>query len=139
MVMNVSLCGPHSFETLTFVPTTTEELAPAAPRAIPLWMNWYFCHQVGSCEFGAAATGSPTTRESTAEKRTRMVAPSRAVEHAPHLDEHNRKVADGPGAVSGSSREVVQALAGATVAAPVATILGISAYYHDSAACLLRD
>ena len=37
--------------------------------------------------------------------------------------------------VSGTQRHAP----GATVRSPVPTILGISAYYHDSAACLLRD
>src|SRR5262249_20384919 len=50
MAMNVSLCGPHSFDTSTLAPTLSEKLVPAALSAG--WVNryWYFFHQVGVLE-----------------------------------------------------------------------------------------
>src|SRR6267143_5574058 len=50
IVIKVSLCGPHSFETSTLVPKVTEVVVPALPSAPLFKMNWYLSHQVGSCE-----------------------------------------------------------------------------------------
>src|SRR5438270_9583415 len=48
-VMNVSLCGPHSFETSTFPWKFREALGPP-PMVGPLCaMYWYLSHQVGLC------------------------------------------------------------------------------------------
>src|SRR5712664_1424908 len=49
MVMNVSLCGPHSFETSTLLPKLTEFVNAGAESAPLFRMNWYLSHQVGSC------------------------------------------------------------------------------------------
>src|ERR1051325_2313607 len=47
MVMNVSLCGPHSFDTSTLVPTLSEVVAPPVASAPLLAMYWYLSPQVG--------------------------------------------------------------------------------------------
>src|SRR5215468_1831910 len=47
MVMNVSLCEPHSFDTSTLVPKLREVVAPPAANAPLLAMYWYLSHQVG--------------------------------------------------------------------------------------------
>ena len=54
IVMYVSLCGPHSFETFTLAPTAIDCVVPTAGSA-PLWRNWYFSHQVGSFELAPRA------------------------------------------------------------------------------------
>src|SRR5256885_12956100 len=47
--MNVSLCGPHSFETSTFPWKFREALGPP-PMVGPLFATyWYLSHQVGLC------------------------------------------------------------------------------------------
>src|SRR6478609_4718488 len=58
--MNVSLCGPHSLETSTLVPTLTEAVVPRLPSEPLFKMNWYLSHQVGSWEaFWAFARRAP--------------------------------------------------------------------------------
>src|SRR5260221_13571708 len=54
-VMNVSLWGPHSLETSTFLPKPAEEV-PAPGSAPFLARNWYLSHQVGSCALDWAET-----------------------------------------------------------------------------------
>src|SRR5881397_359406 len=67
MVMYVSLCGPHSFETSTFAPEAAEVVAPAAVISPFLTRYWYFSHQVGSFELlvwaNAAGMASAMVRE----------------------------------------------------------------------------
>src|SRR5690349_9582826 len=54
--MKVSLCGPHSFDTSTLLPTETELVGPD-PGSEPLSRrNSYLLHQVGSWELFWAAT-----------------------------------------------------------------------------------
>src|SRR5437762_3210867 len=54
--MNVSLCGPHSFETST-LPLTVVERVLSVLASPPLSrMNSYLLHQVGSCELFWALT-----------------------------------------------------------------------------------
>ncbi len=53
--MYVSLCGPHSLDTSTFVPTVRPELLADAEG--PCWSRyWYLFHQLGpGVEFAARA------------------------------------------------------------------------------------
>src|SRR5256714_11893679 len=56
MAMNVSLWGPHSFETSTF-PLAVVELVLGGLASPPLSrMNSYLLHHVGSCELFCAVT-----------------------------------------------------------------------------------
>src|SRR5436190_22555201 len=56
MVMKVSLCGPHSFDTST-LPFEVVELVVSGLASPPLSrMNSYLLHQVGSCELLWALT-----------------------------------------------------------------------------------
>src|SRR5207247_4853034 len=56
----VSPCGPHSFDTSTFGPTSVEAVRPP-PLIGPFWARYrYLFHQVGLCELSAgwaAASG----------------------------------------------------------------------------------
>src|SRR6266571_4519528 len=66
-VMNVSLWGPHSLETSTFVPKPVEEVTPAPGSAPFLARNWYLSHHVGSCvllDWADAVAASPRIRKS---------------------------------------------------------------------------
>src|SRR5215510_14297163 len=56
MVMNVSLCGPHSFDTSTLPLTLIEDVLNGAASPPLSRMNSYLLHQVGSCELLAADT-----------------------------------------------------------------------------------
>src|SRR5215475_8947942 len=47
IAMNVSLCGPHSFDTSTFCPTTFDALAPALGSDPFFNRYWYLLHQLG--------------------------------------------------------------------------------------------
>src|SRR6266852_4935874 len=47
MAMKVSLCGPHSLETSTLLPTARDELGPPPGEAAFAERYWYFAHQVG--------------------------------------------------------------------------------------------
>ena len=52
-VTYVSLCGPHSFDTSTFGPTSVEAVRPP-PLIGPFWARYrYLFHQVGLCELSA--------------------------------------------------------------------------------------
>src|SRR6266581_9106812 len=64
-VMNVSLWGPHSLETSTFLPRPAEEVAPALGSAPFLERNWYFSHHVGSCVLDSADTVAALPRINT--------------------------------------------------------------------------
>src|SRR6516225_3773987 len=75
IVMNVSLWGPHSFETFTLEPTVADPVVPTAPVSVPAWMNWYFCHQVGSFELLLARAGTAATNPISETRRTRMLTP----------------------------------------------------------------
>src|SRR5262244_567473 len=56
MAMNVSLCGPHSFDTSTF-PLTAVELVVNGAASPPLSrMNSYLLHHVGSFGLFCAVT-----------------------------------------------------------------------------------
>src|SRR2546428_13352922 len=49
-VTYVSLCGPHSFDTSTFGPTSAEAVRPP-PLIGPFWArDRYLFHQLGMCE-----------------------------------------------------------------------------------------
>src|SRR5947208_7982988 len=52
--MNVSLCGPHSFETSTFAPTASEEIPPGLGSEPFFSRNWYLSHHVGSLRIESA-------------------------------------------------------------------------------------
>src|SRR5438132_2448424 len=69
IVMNVSLCGPHSFETSTFAPTASEEIPPGLGSEPFFSRNWYLSHQVGSfrIESARAAGKAPTANIRSAE------------------------------------------------------------------------
>src|SRR5258708_6070879 len=53
-VMNVSLCGPHSFETSTLEPTVSEAVLAGAASAACWDRYWYFAHQTGEGELFCA-------------------------------------------------------------------------------------
>src|ERR671934_656264 len=67
MAMNVSLCGPHSLETSTFVPLLGAAGLVCRTSAPLLAMKRYLSHQVGSCEVFAASAGLPAARASANE------------------------------------------------------------------------
>ena len=54
--MKVSLCGPHSLETSTLLPTLDEVVLNGLASPPLSRMNSYLLHQVGSCEVFWAAT-----------------------------------------------------------------------------------
>src|SRR5689334_20534421 len=67
MAMNVSLCGPHSLETSTFVPPFGAAGLVCRTSAPLLAMKRYLSHQVGSCEVFAASAGLPAASASANE------------------------------------------------------------------------
>src|SRR5919201_149334 len=67
MAMNVSLCGPHSLETSTFVGVDALGTVIACASAPLLAMKRYLSHHVGSCELFAASTGLPAASASANE------------------------------------------------------------------------
>src|SRR5712692_6607207 len=92
MVMNVSLCGPHSFETSTFVPTASEEIPPGLGPEPFLSRNWYLSHQVGFLRIESAAANR-TPRAQTARKtraiRRVMGPPGKCLESSTATREHS--------------------------------------------------
>ena len=48
--MKVSLCGPHSFDISTLLPTLSDEVAPPPPLGPLLAIYRYLFHHVGLCE-----------------------------------------------------------------------------------------
>src|SRR5579859_274845 len=77
--MNVSLCGPHSFETSTLVPALT----PGCPVHVSgPWAarNWYFAHHVGLSELlvcaAAGAAANIAAPASTAQVETNFIRTS---------------------------------------------------------------
>src|SRR5256884_2767758 len=78
IVMYVSDCGPHSFETSTFVPYAIDCVAPPAASAPPFWMYWYLSHQVGSFGSSPACADEVMTNAASAAREVRfrmMTAP----------------------------------------------------------------
>src|SRR5712664_2762455 len=68
IVMNVSLCGPHSLETSTLLPTVRDEPGPPPGEAAFCERYWYFAHQVGLCVvLFWAKTWRDETRQKTAK------------------------------------------------------------------------
>src|SRR5712664_1547495 len=68
IVMNVSLCGPHSLETSTLLPTVRDEPGPPPGEAPFCERYWYFAHQVGLCVvLFWAKTWRDETRQKTAK------------------------------------------------------------------------
>src|SRR5207249_9879225 len=63
-VMYVSLCGPHSFETSTLLPTVTEGVLPLAGSEPLAFRYWYLSHQVGSLVLFVCANAADATRHS---------------------------------------------------------------------------
>src|SRR5260370_25227459 len=47
-VIKVSLCGPHSFDTSTLLPTLNDVVGPASVEASVVSSCWYFAHHLGS-------------------------------------------------------------------------------------------
>src|SRR5919108_2603427 len=70
IVMYVSLCGPHSFETSTLLPTVIEDPDPPPGDAAFCDKYWYFAHQVGLCvdEF-CAQSWQEKTRQAVVMKK----------------------------------------------------------------------
>src|SRR5215471_16685755 len=56
MAMKVSLCGPHSFDTSTLLPTAKDEVVSGEASPPLSRMNSYLLHQVGSFELLCADT-----------------------------------------------------------------------------------
>src|SRR5215831_10603795 len=54
--MKVSLCGPHSFETSTLLPTVKDDVVSGEASPPLSRMNSYLLHQVGSFELLCADT-----------------------------------------------------------------------------------
>src|SRR2546426_8070990 len=61
-VMYVSLCGPHSLETSTLLPTVTDAVLPLAGSEPLFFRYWYLSHQVGSLELFVCANAADANR-----------------------------------------------------------------------------
>src|SRR5689334_4223271 len=73
MVMNVSLWGPHSFETSTLAPPVGRVGAGANSDAPLLRMYAYLSHQVGSCDDDVCVTATAAPANASAARIVRYL------------------------------------------------------------------
>src|ERR1700756_497446 len=65
--MKVSLCGPHSLETSTLLPTVREDVTLPPCEAPFAARYWYVAHQVGLCvDLFCAEAPTQTNKQNTA-------------------------------------------------------------------------
>src|SRR5262245_34003441 len=88
IAMNVSLCGPHSFDTSTFCPTMFDALTPALGSDPFFSRYWYLFHQLGLFGLLVVFWANPAVAI-TAKARIRK---ERFIGHSSHIkDVRERK------------------------------------------------
>src|SRR6266404_3169807 len=100
IVMNVSLCGPHSLETSTLPPTVRDDPLPSPGEAPFCERYWYFAHQVG---LWVVLFWAKTWRDETKQKTAKSTILERRFMNG-LLDSYGRSTAGSPFLTPGEAR-----------------------------------